>query len=181
MFIGTSLDGFIAREDGGLDWLIGGTDLTPQEYGYDAFIKDIDAIVMGRRTYDVGLTFEPWPYQEMPVIVLSHRPIQQPKSAPKAKVESMSGEPKDIVAALGKRGLRRLYVDGGETIREFLRAGLVDEITISQLPVLIGKGIPLFGPLSHDVKLRHIKTQTFRGGMVQTTYAVETPTSGRAR
>lgn len=173
VFIGTSLDGFIARENGDLDWLIGGTDLTPKEYGYDAFIKNIDAIVMGRRTYEVGLSFEPWPYK-LPVIVLSHRPIQRPKNAPAAKVESMTGEPANIIQALAKRGLRRLYVDGGQTIQGFLRAGLVDEITISQLPVLIGRGIPLFGPLPHDVKLRHVRSRTFRGGMVQNTYAVET-------
>lgn len=174
VFVGTSLDGFIAREDGGLDWLTGGTDVTPAEYGYDAFIKNIDAIVMGRGTYDVGLTFDTWFYKDMPVVVLSHRPIQRPKNAPNANVESMSGEPADIVARLEKRGLRRLYVDGGETIQNFLRAGLVDEITISQLPVLIGRGIPLFGPLPHDVKLRHLRQRTFRGGMVQNTYAVET-------
>ena len=172
VFIGTSLDGFIARENGELDWLIGGTDITPEEYGYNAFIKDIDVIVMGRRTYEVGLSFDPWPYH-LPVFVLSHRPIEKPKTAPTAKVESMAGEPETIVATLAKKGLRRLYVDGGETIRQFLRAGLVDEITISQLPVLIGRGIPLFGPLPHDVKLRHIKTSTFRGGMVQTTYEVD--------
>lgn len=173
VFVGTSLDGFIAREDGGLDWLMGGTDVTPAEYGYDAFIKDIDAIVMGRRTYEVGLTFDTWYYKDMPVIVLSHRPIQRPKNAPEAKVEAMAGEPADIVAQLEKRALRRLYVDGGETIQRFLRAGLVDEITVSQLPVLIGSGIPLFGPLPHDVKLRHLQQRTFRGGMVQNTYAVE--------
>ncbi len=147
--------------------------MTPKEYGYDAFIKDIDAIVMGRRTYEIGLSFDPWPYTGMPIMVLSHHPIRRPKSAPDAEVESMAGEPATIVATLAKRGLRRLYVDGGETIQGFLRAGLVDEITVSRLPVLIGRGIPLFGPVPHDVKLRHLRSRTFRGGMVQNTYAVE--------
>jgi dihydrofolate reductase len=180
VFVGTSLDGFIARKDGGLDWLLGGTDLTPKEYGYEAFIKKIDAIVMGRRTYEVGMTFETWPYG-LPVIVLSTHPIRKPPQAPDAPVERMAGAPAAIVKGLAQRGLRRLYVDGAETIQRFFRAGLIDEITVSRLPVLLGEGIPLFGPLPNDVKLRHLRTRTFRGGMVQDTYAVQKPRSPRQR
>jgi dihydrofolate reductase len=172
VFIGTSLDGFIARTDGNLDWMQeSGNEGASGDYGYEAFMARIDAIVMGRKTFEKVLSFDAWPYQK-PVFVLTNRhfKIQAELSD---KIETMAGTPREIVDRLAKRGLLHLYVDGGQTIQGFLSAGLVDEMIISQLPILIGNGIPLFGPLPADIRLRHLGTRTFPGGMVQSTYRVE--------
>jgi dihydrofolate reductase len=177
VFIGTSLDGFIARTNGDLDWMQGPGGEGGEggggggDYGYNSFIARIDAIVMGRKTFEKVLTFEVWPYQK-PVIVLTHRPLQIPAKLRK-KVEAMSGAPREVVDRLAKRGLLRLYVDGGRTIQGFLSAGLVNELIVSRLPVLIGTGIPLFGPLPADIRLKLVETRTFPGGMVQSAYEVE--------
>src|SRR5688572_15986810 len=171
VFIGMSLDGFIARTNGDLDWMQGPGGEGSGDYGYDSFVARIDAIVMGRKTFDKVLTFGTWPYQK-PVIVLTHRPQQIPAELRK-KVETMTGTPKEIVDRLANRSLFRLYVDGGRTIQGFLSAGLVHELIISRLPVLIGTGIPLFGPLQADIRLKLVETRTFPGGMVQSSYEVE--------
>lgn len=171
VFVGASLDGFIARENGDLDWLEG-SGTSGVDYAFNAFFSRIDALVMGRATFEKVLTFKEWPYGAKPVVVLTHRPIRIPKKR-SATVESMGGPPAAIVEALSRRGLVRLYVDGGRTVQAFLAAGLVDELTVSHLPVLIGKGIPLFGPVPKDVHLRHVSTRTFPGGMVQTKYEVQ--------
>lgn len=170
VFVGASLDGFIARENGDLDWLEG-SGPSGVDYGFNAFFSRIDALVMGRATFEKVLTFQDWQYGSKPVVVLTHRPIRIPKRLA-ATVETMKGPPATIVERLSRRGLVRLYVDGGRTIQAFLAAGLVDELTVSWLPVLIGKGIPLFGPVPKDVQLRHVLTRTFPGGMVQTAYEV---------
>jgi dihydrofolate reductase len=172
VFIGASLDGFIARTDGNLDWMQeSGNEGASGDYGYEAFMARIDAIVMGRKTFEKVLSFDAWPYQK-PVFVLTNRhfKIQAELSD---KVETMAGTPREVVDRLAKRGPLHLYVDGGQTIQGFLSAGLVDELIISQLPILIGNGIPLFGPLLADIRLRHLGTCTFPGGMVQSTYRVE--------
>ena len=167
VFVGASLDGFIARADGELDWLPhdGGED-----QGYDAFIATVDALVMGRNTYDKVLTFGTWPYAGKPVFVLSSRPLSPAPSG--AVVEQMAGEPADIVSRLSGRGLGHLYVDGGITIQRFLRAGLIQRLVITWIPVLIGTGIPLFGPTRCDIPLRHVATRQFAGGLVQSEYEV---------
>lgn len=176
VFIGMSLDGFIARTNGDLDWMQGPGGEGSGDYGYDSFVARIDAIVMGRKTFDKVLTFGTWPYQK-PVIVLTHRPLQIPAELQK-KVETMAGTPKEVVDRLANRGLYRLYVDGGQTIQGFLNAGLVHELIMSRLPVLIGTGIPLFGPLQTDIRLKLVETRAFPGGMVQSSYEVE---NGRAQ
>ena len=174
-FLGTSLDGFIARKDGGIDFLeAAGGGATAEEgaedFGYAVFIARIDALVMGRASFEKVLTFDAWPY-ERPVFVLTHRPLDVPGRLA-GKVEAMSGAPGEVVAALETRGLVRLYIDGGKTVQSFLDAGLLDEITVTRLPVLIGEGIPLFGPLRKDVHLRHVATRAFPGGLVQSTYEI---------
>jgi len=166
VFVGASLDGFIARADGGLDWLPDDA----EDHGYDAFIATVDALVMGRNTYDKVLTFGTWPYNEKPVFVLSSRPLSP--APPGAVVERMAGEPADIVSGLSGRGLGHLYVDGGITIQRFLRAGLIQRLVITWIPVLIGTGIPLFGPTLCDIPLRHVGTRQFAGGLVQSEYEV---------
>lgn len=167
VFVGTSLDGFIARQDGGLDFLPtdGG-----EPHGFEEFLDSVDALVMGRKTYETVLDFGGWFYGDKPVFVLSSAEIGTPPAG--AVVERMSGDPNDIVASLAGRGFRHLYVDGGLTIQQFLRAGLIQRLIITRVPVLIGSGIPLFGELGHDLRLRHVSTRQFASGLVQSEYEV---------
>ena len=167
VFIATSLDGYIARKDGGLDWL-------PDQcepHGYEEFIATVDAIVIGRGTFETVLGFGSWPYGKTPVFALSSDPsrIRPPESA---VCEAMSGDPREIVGRLEGRGFRHLYVDGGVTITRFLEAGLIDRLTITRIPVLLGSGIPLFGSLPKDIRLRHDWTRYFPSGMVQSEYTI---------
>lgn len=169
VFIATSLDGFIARPDGGLDWLpIGGG----EPHGYAEFIASVDALVIGRGTFETVLAFDEWPYGGKPVVVLSTT-LSEVTVPPGAVCEVMSGDPSEIVARLARRGLKHLYVDGGVTIQRFLEAGLIQRMTITRIPVLLGAGIPLFGALSRDVWLEHVATRSFAGGMVQSEYVVK--------
>jgi dihydrofolate reductase len=172
VFIATSLDGFIAREDGALDWLHGdpGGD-PPPDFGYQPFFDGVDALVMGRGTFDVVRAFPKWPYGTKPVVVLSNGSITIPAALTQS-VEHMRGLPQEIVARLERRGWKQLYVDGGKTIQAFLAAGLIHRLIVNRLPILLGRGIPLFGPLPGDVRLEHVRTQTYAGGMVQTEYRV---------
>jgi dihydrofolate reductase len=167
VFIGTSLDGFIARANGDLDFLPPGGG---EPHGYDEFMATVDALVIGRHTFDTVLTFETWPYGERPVFVLSTRPLATPP--PGAVVERMSGPPADIVSQLAARGIRHVYVDGGITIQRFLQAGLIQRLIITRVPVLIGAGIPLFGALRRDIALEHIATRHYASGLVQSEYLV---------
>lgn len=170
VFIATSLDGFIAREDGAIDWLPQPSD-TGEDYGYQAFMDTVDVLVMGRHTYETVLSFGAWPYPETPVVVLSHRPLGIPEPLT-GSVERMEGSPRIIVQRLADRGLTHAYVDGGRTIQGFLADGLIQRLTITTVPVLLGEGIPLFGPLPHDVPLQHLDTRAFPNGLVQHRYAV---------
>ena len=167
VFIGTSVDGFIARRDGALDFLPPGGG---EPHGYEEFMATVDALVIGRNTYETVLAFHTWPYGEKPVIVLSTRPIAPAPAG--AIVEHMSGEPAALVAQLEARNIRHIYVDGGITIQRFLAAGLIQRLIITRVPVLIGEGIPLFGPLPNDVRLRHIATRHYQSGLVQSEYEV---------
>jgi dihydrofolate reductase len=172
VFIATSLDGFIARKNGDLDWLPSPSDAVPgEDHGYEALMRSVDALVMGRHTFEKVLTFAEWPYGDKPVVVLSSRHLAIPAGI-RTHVQSMSGPPCEIVASLAERGWRHLYVDGGVTIQRFLSEGLVHRLIIARIPVLIGQGIPLFGPLPHDFRLRHIATRQFSSGVVQTEYEV---------
>jgi len=169
VFIGTSLDGFIARADGSIDWLPTGGG---EEHGYEAFIASVDALVIGRKTYETVLGFDAWPYGDKAVFVLSTRPLA---AAPRgAKVERMSGPPAEIARQLEARGVQHAYVDGGVTIQGFLRAGLIQRLIITRVPVLIGEGTPLFGPLPGDVALQHIATRHYQSGLVQSEYVIVT-------
>jgi dihydrofolate reductase len=175
VFVGVSLDGFIARPNGDLDWLMGEGGGDSAEYGYNEFIAGIDAIVMGRRTFEKVLTFDKWYYDKKQVVVLSNRSLDLSLAQARGGiVETMAGSPAEIVSKLGASGARHLYVDGGITIQQFLRAGLIHRLIISRLPILIGEGIPLFGSLPRDIHLSHIATRTFPGGMVQSEYHVVT-------
>ena len=167
VFVGTSLDGFIARANGSFDFLPAGGG---EPHGYDEFIATVDALVIGRNTLEAILNFASWPYGEKPVFVLSTRALAPIPLG--AVVERVSGAPGEIVSQLSARGIRHIYVDGGITIQRFLRAGLIQRITITRVPVLIGEGIHLFGELPHDIKLEHIETRQYASGLVKSEYVV---------
>jgi dihydrofolate reductase len=174
VFLGMSVDGFIARLDGDLTWLTGGADANTApddggggDFGFADFVSGIDAVVMGRSTYEVIAPFDELPYQGRPVHVLSTS--LTPGADPRITVHASFDE---AVAALTAAGYERVYVDGGRTVHQFLRAGLISDLTLSRVPVLIATGHTPFGELAADVPLEHVRTQTFPGGMVQTTYRV---------
>jgi dihydrofolate reductase len=167
VFVGTSLDGFIARTNGALDFLPSGGG---EPHGYDEFMATVDALVIGRNTFDTVLAFDAWPYGKKSVFVLSTRAL--PPAPPGAMVEHMSGTPVEIVSLLAARGIQHIYVDGGITIQKFLQAGLIQRLIVTRVPVLIGTGIPLFGPQQRDIVLRHVGTQQYASGLVQSEYAV---------
>jgi dihydrofolate reductase len=173
VFVGTSLDGFIARLNGDFDFLTASGEAPP---GFDEFLASVDAIVMGRNTFEIVLMLPAWPYGDKRVVVLSSRPLSSSladlSAASGGIVEQMAGPPEQIVAQLAASGAHHIYVDGGITIQQFLRAGLIHRLIITRVPVLIGEGIPLFGSLPHDVQLRHIATRDYPGGAVRSEYHV---------
>lgn len=167
VFIGISIDGFMARRNGDLDWL-------PEDdepHGYDEFMASVDALVIGRNTFEKVMSFEGWPYGEKRVVVLSSRPVDL-SVVRNGVVEQMSGSPAEIVSQLAATGAHHLYIDGGITIQGFLRAGLIQRLIITRVPVLIGDGIPLFGSLLRDIRLRHVATRQYANGLVQSEYDV---------
>ena len=175
VFCGVSLDGFLARPDDTFDFLKAGEGVP---HGFTEFLNSVDVVVIGRRTFEVvrdlghcGL------YGNKLLVVLSSTPLDL--SSIKARVEQMSGAPPEIAAQLESRRFRHAYIDGGITIQRFLEAGLVDRITVTRVPVLIGRGIPLFGPLPHDIRLRHVATRSYKGGLVQSEYEIGTALHGR--
>jgi dihydrofolate reductase len=170
VFVGTSLDGFLARSNGDLDFLPadGG-----EPHGYDEFMASVDALVIGRKTFETVLDYPIWPYGDKRVVVLSSRPVDfSAVRGATGMVEQMAGAPADIVARLAAGGARHVYVDGGITIQGFLRAGLVQRLVITRVPVLIGEGVPLFGSLPRDLRLRHIATQHYTSGLVKSEYEI---------
>jgi dihydrofolate reductase len=168
VFIGTSLDGFIARANGDFDFLPAGGG---EPHGYNEFMATVDALVIGRKTFETVLAFDTWPYGEKPVFVLSTRPLAP--APPGAVIERMAGAPSEIVSQLAGRGVRHAYIDGGITIQRFLQAGLIQRLIITRVPVLIGTGIPLFGPLQRDIALKHVATRHYASGLVQSEYVVD--------
>ena len=165
VFVGTSLDGLIARVDGSVDFLPAGGG---EPHGYDEFMATVDALVIGRNTYETVLGFDAWPYAQKPVFVLSTRPLA--KAPAGALVEPIEGSPADVVSLLERRGVQHIYVDGGITIQAFLRAGLIQHLTVTRVPVLIGTGIPLFGELLRDIPLTHLATHQYASGLVKSEY-----------
>jgi len=165
-FCGISVDGYLARSDDTFDFLKVGEGVP---HGFSKFLKCVDVVVMGRRTFEVVRSLGHINlYGGKPLIVLSSSPLRF--ESLRGKLEQMSGQPQEIVTQLQDRGFKHAYVDGGITIQTFLKSGLLDDITITRVPVLIGQGIPLFGPLLHDVRLQHVRTRSYKGGLVQTVY-----------
>lgn len=171
VFVGVSVDGFMARQNGDLDWLPadGG-----EPHGYDEFIATVDVIVIGRKTFETVLGFGTWPYGGKRVVVLSSQPVDLGVAVSRGgNVEHMGGEPAGIASRLAASAARHIYVDGGITIQRFLRSALIDRLVVTRVPVLIGDGIPLFGSLPRDVRLRHVATRSYPSGLVQTEYEVD--------
>jgi dihydrofolate reductase len=175
VFIATSLDGFIARSDGGLDWLLSRDD-PGEDHGYDAFLKGMDGIVMGRGSFEaVRALGVPWPYPK-PVVVLSRS--LAPEALPpdlRGHVEVTPEPPRPLCERLARQGWRRVYVDGGAVIRSFLAEGLIADMVLTRIPVLIGQGLPLFGSLPADLPLRHDTTHAYPSGLVQSRYLLDPP------
>ncbi|MFJ7158246.1 dihydrofolate reductase family protein [Streptomyces sp. NPDC101118] len=174
VFIATSLDGFIARPDGDIEWLTGRGEQagSSADVGYDAFFAGIDTLVMGRGTYEKVLTFGFWPYEGKRVAVLSGTLVTED---PNVTVHRTLDA---LLDALAADGARNVYVDGGRVIQTFLREGLVDELCLTTVPVLLGEGLPLFGATGRDIDLVHRESRVLGAGFVQHTYAIGLPGQG---
>lgn len=166
VFVGISLDGFLAREDGALDWL---KPYEGGEHGYSAFIASVDTLVIGRKTYDfvLGMLAQgiEWPYGGKRCVVITHRPVDG-----KHGETAFSGEPRALLEQLGREGARHVYVDGGMVIRSFLAADLIDELTLTVAPTLIGTGLPLFGGVKLEAGLTLESVRAFDNGLAQLRY-----------
>jgi dihydrofolate reductase len=174
IFIATSLDGFIARSDGNLDWLM--KHQTPDEdHGYGEFMDSVDGIVMGRGTFETVLAFDQWPYPK-PLVVLSHTLNNSDIPNHLADCVSISAqEPDELMQTLAVGGWQHAYIDGGKVIQSFLRAGLIADMVVTRVPVLLGEGLSLFGALAHDIDLNHLTTTAFTSGLVSSKYEVIQP------
>jgi dihydrofolate reductase len=171
VYIATSLDGFIAREDGSIDWLMEANTTVPagEDCGYSAFMSTVDVLIMGRRTYEQVATFEPWPYEGRRVVVLTSREIVF-RQGPGVQLERSFEAPRELLTRLESEGCKHAYVDGGVVIQSFLSQGLIDKLTITSIPVLIGQGRRLFGGIPADAKLRLVGSRVYDFGFVQSTY-----------
>lgn len=169
VFIATSLDGFIADKNGGLDWLHSIPNPEQSDMGYAAFMNRVDAIVMGRKTFETVCSFDcVWPYSK-PVFVLSTSLTEVPETHP-GKVEIVNGSLSEVLQQIHQKGFSRLYIDGGTTIQSFLKENLIDELTLTNIPILLGGGAPLFGetpiPLEFDLQ----ESKVYLNAIVQNRY-----------
>jgi dihydrofolate reductase len=169
-YMGVSLDGYIATASNGLDWLNEVPNPEKSDFGYAEFMDSVDAIVMGRNTYETVLSFGQWPY-EKPVFVLS-RTLEQVTPELEKQIEILEGHPKDIVRVLNEHGYQNLYIDGGSVVQDFLSEGMLDEITTTHVPILLGGGISLFGALSEPIRLAHEGTTVYKNGLVKSKYSI---------
>lgn len=165
VFIATSIDGYIARPDGTFDFL-SIVERPGEDYGFAEFFATVDALVVGRNTYETALSFPEWPYAGKRCIVLTHRETESVHGE-----QFFAGEPAALVDQLALSGAQRLYVDGGAVIRQFLLGNLIDDVTLSIVPVLLGSGIPLFGSELPEQRLKLESSKAFESGLVQLCYA----------
>jgi len=180
VFIATSVDGYIATHDGSVDWLQTAgkpnADMTENvDMGFGEFLDSVDCMIMGRNCMEVissmDLSPEQWPYGDLHIVVLSNS-ISEPPDNLRGKVEMFSGEISDLVSQLEGRGYRHAYIDGGSTITTFLNLKLIDEMTITQAPVLLGEGTPLFGTLKTRMRLENASVIGFPNDFVQIKFRV---------
>ncbi len=168
VYIATSLDGYIARKDGNIDWLMELPNPDNSDYGFSDFMKRIDGLIMGRNTFELVLKFGQWPYIK-PVFVLSGTMNELPADVRK-KAELIHGEPNIVVNELKDRGFENLYIDGGKTIQSFLKQDLIDEIIITRIPIILGSGIPLFEKMDLELRFEHVQTEVLNKAMVKSSY-----------
>ena len=169
VFIARSLDGYIADKKGGLDWLQTVPNPGQLDMGYEKFIQTVDAIVMGRNTFEVVCGFDmEWPYK-IPVFVLS-RSLKSVPGKLAGKVELAKGTIAEILAHIHQKGYTRLYIDGGVTVQNFLKEDLIDELIITTIPILLGGGVPLFGELPGALEFEHVKSELYLDSLVQDSY-----------
>lgn len=168
VYIATSLDGFIATVDGGVEWLDDVPNPDQTDFGFSAFMARVDAILMGSNTFEKVLSFGQWPYPKT-VYVLSNRIAAIPDNL-EGKAQLIRGNPHEVVADLAKSGINNLYIDGGKIIQSFLREDLIDELIITRVPILLGKGIPLFGELENTMRFSHMETELFNNYLVKSRY-----------
>lgn len=168
-FLAISLDGYIADADGGVDWLAAYQGDGSEDYGYGAFVDLMDAIVIGRGTFDTVRAFPDWPYAK-PVMVLS-RSLSEPEASTPADI--LTDTPMEFAIRAAASGWRRVYVDGGRLVQSFLEAGLLSDIVLTQTPVLLGGGRPLFQPMKNARRLRQTRTTVYPAGLVSTHYTID--------
>lgn len=169
VFIAKSLDGYIAGPDGDLDWLYAVPNPDHVDMGFVALMEEVDAVVMGRTTFEVVCGFDgPWPYAKH-VYVLSNALTEVPEKA-REHASLLSGSPAQVLEAIHAQGHHILYIDGGRTVQAFLEADVIDELRITTVPVLLGGGFPLFGPLSSQRRFTHVKSEVFLDELVQDWY-----------
>ncbi|MFT5742034.1 MAG: dihydrofolate reductase [Paracoccaceae bacterium] len=171
MFMAMSLDGFVAREDFGLDWLMK-QKTDGEDHGNAAFMESIDGLVMGSGSFRTMLTFGAWPY-EKPVVVLSR--TMKSNDIPeelREKVTVSALAPRHLMASLSQQGWKRAYIDGGKVIQSFMREGLIADMTVTVVPILIGEGKRMFGTLDADIDLHLLESQSFPSGLVTSRYEV---------
>jgi len=177
-YLAASVDGYIAGPGGDIEWLHRPEFSGPMNgLQYEDVVAGVDALVMGRNSFEKALSFDAWPYRELPVVVLTHRPIAIPPEL-SDRVGIDAGPPDEIVGRLERRGWKRLYIDGGATLQGFLRAGLINELTITWIPILLGDGIPLFGSLGVELPLTLVGSVSSANGFVQTRYRLSAPNHG---
>jgi dihydrofolate reductase len=169
VYIACSLDGFIARKDGSIDWLMETPNPENSDYGFSAFMDRIDGIIMGRSTFETVLSFEQWPYTK-PVYVLSHTLKEVPPRL-RDKAEVVQGDLQDIIASLNSKGIKHLYIDGGKTVQSFLKLDMIDELIITRIPIILGSGIPLFADMDREVKFELTQTEILNKDLVKSTYS----------
>lgn len=169
--IATSVDGYISRPDGRIDWLQASGSGAAQHYDFASLLRGIDALVIGRRTYDQALSFGRWPYGDKRVVVLSHGYVHVPGALART-VEFSPQSPGAVLQRLAWDGMARVAVNGGATIRSFLRDHLLAELTITRVPILLGAGVPLFEGLDAEVQLELLSVEALDDGLVQTRYRI---------
>jgi dihydrofolate reductase len=170
-FMAMSLDGFVARRDHALDWLVKQR-TEGEDHGYERFIAGVDGMVMGSGSFRTCLSFDTWPY-EKPVVVLSKRLTNADiPGRLEGKVRVSDQDPEDIMAALGEAGWARVYVDGATIIQSFIRAKLISDVTVTIVPILIGDGIKMFGQVASDIDLELRGHTAFPSGLVSLEYKV---------
>ncbi|HAZ12999.1 MAG: diacylglycerol kinase [Bdellovibrionales bacterium GWA2_49_15] len=168
VYIATSLDGHIATLDGGIEWLTEIPNPANSDYGFAEFMNSIDALVMGRKTYETVLTFDQWPYTKR-VFVLSNT-LKTVAPTLRDKAEIINGELKNILTTLHERGFKNLYIDGGKTIQGFLKENLIDELIVTKIPIILGDGIPLFQRQNNSIMFRHYSTTIYNDSLVKSHY-----------